>query len=86
MKTWNKMDATEKYAQLLIFADCSIVGIEDMLDRKLAEHAVKRAYYYARVTGAVAIDEAIRSYKQRRDYISNTYHNLPELKEDGLLW
>lgn len=86
MKTWDNMNATEKYAQLLSFADCSIVNIEDALDRKLAEHAVKRAYYYARISGAVSVKEATGSYNHRQAYIREHYSNVPDLKEDGWLW
>lgn len=86
MKTWNNMSPTEKYTQLLDFADCSIVTIEDMLDRDLAEHAIRRAYYYARLTGAVSREQAQRSYNHRLEYVSQHYSDVPELVEDGLLW
>lgn len=88
MKTWNKMDATEKYAQLLQLADCSIVNIEDALDRKLSLQYVKRALMYALLTRAVPRDEAVRSAENRRAYIRQHYADVPSapLPEDELFW
>ena len=88
MKTWNNMSATEKYAQLLSFADCCIVNIEDVLDRKLALSYVKRALMYALLTRAVPRDEAMRSAENRRAYIRQHYADVPSapLPEDELFW
>ena len=88
MKTWDSMNATEKYAQLLQFADCCIVNIEDVLDRKLALGYVKRALMYALLTHAVPRDEAIRSAEHRREYIRQNYSDVPSapLPEDELFW
>lgn len=88
MKTWNSMNATEKYAQLLQFADCCIVNIEDVLDHKLALSYVKRALMYALLTRAVPRDEAMRSAENRRAYIRQHYADVPSapLPEDELFW
>ena len=88
MKTWNTMTPIEKYTQLLSFADCSIVTIEDVLDRKLALGYVKRALMYALLTHAVPRDEAMRSAENRRAYIRQHYADVPPapLPEDELFW
>ena len=88
MKTWNSMSAPEKYAQLLQFADCCIVNIEDVLDRKLALSYVKRALMYALLTHAVPHYEALRSAENRRAYIRQHYADVPAapLPEDELFW
>ena len=88
MKTWNTMTPIEKYTQLLSYADCCILNIEDVIDRDLAEHAVKRAYYYARLSGAVPVKEAMGSAENRRAYIRQHYADVPPapLPEDELFW
>lgn len=88
MKTWNSMSATEKYAQLLQFADCYIVEIADVADRDFAEYYVKRALMYALLTHAVPRDEAMRSAENRRAYIRQHYADVPAapLPEDELFW
>ena len=77
MKTWNTMTPIEKYTQLLNYADCGIVNIEDALDRKLALGYVKRALMYALFTHAVPRDEALRSAEHRRAYIRQHYADVP---------
>lgn len=88
MKTWNTMTPIEKYTQLLRYADCGIVNIEDALDRKLALGYVKRALMYALLTHAVPRDEAMRSAEHRRAYIRQHYADVPAapLPEDELFW
>lgn len=88
MKTWNTMTPIEKYTQLLNYADCGIVNIEDALDRKLALGYVKRALMYALLTHAVPRDEAMRSAENRRAYIRQHFADVPSapLPEDELFW